>query len=294
MACMQIRLLPKARELQRSSRTKKRGRGLRNFPNRVEAVADMWARTAIDERAWKVGEDTPIGESNPFYVQSGSLGGVAKPREAKRPWPRAAIEKICSDLAYELKLPVPPVTLWRASKKLKLPVRLLAVSLFPFDSAPTAWGVIEEVPDYIEHLLPHLRAPSSALVAFDSWVGNRDRKNVGNLLFSEEESGVIRVAYINFSESLFFSHPSSSPDNIDPVGAYPDASQLDVQVLESTIGAIERLPSSRIKEIVSRVPEDFLTATQKQRILSGLLKRQSTLRSSLVSFFGELQWSGHA
>jgi hypothetical protein len=253
----------------------------------------MWARTAIEERAWKVGEDAPIGESEPFYVQSGSLSGVAKPREAKRVWPRAAIEKICSDLAYELKLPVPPVTLWRASKKLKLPVSLLAVSLIPFDSA-TAWGAIEEDPDYVEHLLPHLRAPSSALVAFDTWVGNRDRKNVGNLLFSEEESGVVRVAYIDFSESLFFSASSSSPDNIGPVRAYPDASQLDVQVLESTIGAIERLPSSIIKEIVIRVPDDFLAATQKQRILGGLLKRQSTLRSSLVTFFGELQWSGHA
>lgn len=146
----------------------------------------------MDERAWKFVGDAPTGESEPFYVLSGDLGGVAKPREKTPPrkWPRAAIEKICADLAYELKLPVPPVTLWKASRKLNLLVSLLAVSLIPFEPA-VAWN-----------------------------------QNAGNLIFTEEESGLVRTAHIDFSNSLFFGFSQSSPDIIEPVRAYPDAGQL--------------------------------------------------------------------
>ncbi|MFY0562261.1 hypothetical protein ACN28E_00340 [Archangium lansingense] len=171
---------------------------------------------------------------------------------------------------------------------------MLAVSINPFDTPTVAWRDVEEDSEYVEYLLPHFREPSSALVAFDSWVGNKDRKNPGNLIFTEEESGEVNSAYIDFANSLFFGTADSNPDVIEPVGAYPDASQLDVQVLESTIEAIERLPSSKIKEIVSRVPEDFLSETQKLKIVSGLLRRRSTLKSSLARFFGELQWTGTA
>ncbi|MCP3136969.1 hypothetical protein [Pyxidicoccus xibeiensis] len=271
--------------------------GLRKFPAGVETVANEWAQTAILERAWKHTAEAPLGESKPFYVRSGDLAGVAKPRETKPPpetWPRAAIEKICADLAYELDLPVPPAILWRASKKLDLPIKTLSVSLFPFDGPIVPWGAVEDDPASVEHLLPHFLEPGSALVAFDSWVGNTDRKNPGNLIFKEEEDpSLVRVAYIDFAGSLMFGlSAGADPSAVAPVLAYPDASQLDVHVLKTTIEAIERLPRSKIGEIVGRIPDEFLSASQKHGIQSGLVERQSTLRASLVKFFGELAWAG--
>ena len=272
---------------------------LRNFPNPVETVAREWATKAIEDRAWKNLGDAPVGESNPFFVRSGDLAGVAKPRETRPPphvWPRAAVEKICSDLAFELGLPVPPVLLWKATRKAHLPVRTLAVSLFPFVPPIVAWKDIEEAEDeeYAARLLPHFREPGSALVAFDSWVGNTDRKNSGNVVLKEEDEppGLVRVAYIDFAASLQFGYSDRDPLVITPVDAYPDASQLDAKVLETTITKIERLPRTQISEVVDRVPGEYLSEGQKQRIVNGLLARQSTLKQTLIKFFGELAWAG--
>lgn len=262
---------------------------LRTFPADVELLAKEWRARAESGRAWKPTGDAPIGESDPFYVTSGDLSGVAKPRETKPPpsqFPRAAYEKIASDLAYDLGLPVPPVTLWTASSKLGLPIENLAVSLFPFSGPISAWNVVEDVPVEAERLAGMLTEVSSAMVAFDLWVGNCDRKNSGNLIFHERPAdGVLDVAYIDFAHSLLAGWDRPIPPN-----AYPTAGDLKVQPLKEAIAAIEKLGQGAITEVVTAIPDEFLEESKRRQILTRLLKGQLDLRARLMATFGELAW----
>ena len=89
----------------------------RNFSNETEKLSGRWVDQVVTDDHWhvvsKVSEETGKGdtESSPLMVQNGPFRCVAKPSAEHKP--RAAHEKIVSDLAYHLSLPVPPTLLWK-------------------------------------------------------------------------------------------------------------------------------------------------------------------------------------
>jgi hypothetical protein len=96
--------------------------GLRSYSADVESLAAAWrARCETEGDEWretsKAGDAG--GEASGYFVTSGTVNGYAKPSKVDRsaqPYPRAAHEKIAADLAFELRLPLPPVLLHRWPK----------------------------------------------------------------------------------------------------------------------------------------------------------------------------------
>ncbi len=137
--------------------------------------------------AWTVdgGMHSQPGEAGGCHVASGAMRGYAKPAGRKPDGcPRAAHEKIASDLAYDLKLPVPPVVLWQRATTDPSEETCCCISAIPFD-APHKWGQIEAVPTTAARLAKAFSAQASAMSVFDAWVDNRDRLNAGNVVASE-------------------------------------------------------------------------------------------------------------
>jgi len=84
-----------------------------------------------------------------FWVSAPPFRGYAKPLSRTRATPHihpvAALEKIASDLAYALDLPVPPVTLWERTTAPAGEPRHHAVSAPPFAQV-VRWGDIAANP----------------------------------------------------------------------------------------------------------------------------------------------------
>jgi hypothetical protein len=113
----------------------------RRFADATKAIDARWSSCASSGDAWV---PTGIGWGNtnnrPIQVATASgLTGVQKPGHAAPSNPHtAATEKIVGDLAHQLRLPVPPVTLWDRGAVAAAP-RFVAVSAWAFTDALT-WG----------------------------------------------------------------------------------------------------------------------------------------------------------
>src|SRR5207249_599738 len=116
------------------------------------------------------------GEADGFFVTAGDLSGYGKPgSSASLARPRAAYEKIASDLAFDLGLPVPPCLLWERPGAGVGQEKHCCVSLVPFQQA-WQWRQVRHLPpENLERILLEVKEPMSAMVPFDTWVGNGDR-----------------------------------------------------------------------------------------------------------------------
>src|ERR1700722_664595 len=113
--------------------------GQRNFSDGTEAVAPDWYSQVTSDHGWTPdslpGSAGGIGEGQ--YVTAGNLRAFAKPTSPRKPeWgplhksnTAASHEKIASDLAYRLKLAVPPALLWDCSSTQTPEIACRSVSL---------------------------------------------------------------------------------------------------------------------------------------------------------------------
>jgi hypothetical protein len=264
---------------------------LRVFSESVEVLAKQWRSAALSTDSWKAtgkaGEQG--GEAQGYHVTCGTLNAYAKP-STPNPNPRAANEKIASDLAYDLGLPLPPVVLHKWSQ---IPVgtqACVALSLIPF-LAVHKWAVVKAVPELEKQLKSDLQRAASAMVAFDTWLQNSDRANDGNLLVSRADLNPgesLRVAYIDYSNSLLHGWLSSDYKSITPVGIYPDGCPVDETTVRETVDKIEAISDAEIKTVVERIPDEFFTDSKKEKSLAieGLIYRKSKIRESLAGVYG--------
>ena len=152
------------------------------------------------------------------------------------------------------------------------------------------WGAIP--PSLRGRLLPRLSAVASAMAAFDSWLANTDRQNDGNLLLSDDDSvtpPVLRVAYLDFANSMTYRWAQKERWKLDDaVACYPDNVPTDGTTLRAAVQEIEQLPSTTIEEIVTRIPEEFLSVAHRTTILEGLLHRQSRVRGMMANVYPSL------
>jgi hypothetical protein len=111
----------------------------RGFPPEIETLASAWSAIAVTQEAWKPNGRTFGGESQTIGVTNGARNDVAKPgRILLNDQTRicyAAHEKIVSDLAFHLRLPVPPVVLWERADANATQWRWCSISAWAFPGA---------------------------------------------------------------------------------------------------------------------------------------------------------------
>jgi hypothetical protein len=267
--------------------------GLRAFSPDVEGLATAWrGRCETQEDEWKETSKAGSagGEASGYFVTSGTVNGYAKPSKIDATYPRAAHEKIAADLALELGLPLPPVLLHRwPTVPPQGDQRFVAISLMPFLNVHK-WQQIETIPALATDMKLELKPVASALVPFDTWLDNGDRPNPGNLIVSKDATDPtkpLRVAYIDYSNSMICEWRSRPFTNIAPRPIYPtDQKDADVTVIEDVLKRIEALDKSTIRGIVERIPDDFAASGVRSQILDGLFHRQPLVRPVLKAIYG--------
>lgn len=270
-------------------------KNFRSFPPATEQIAIDWRSQSVTILNWQ-GQaiSHQAGEASGFFVTCGSLSGYAKPGKNQPPVAqhcRAAHEKIASDLAFELGLPVPPAILWIRSAVPSGCEQYCCVSALPFVNA-NPWREARKIPGVMNRLLPQIGTYASAIAAFDTWVGNTDRANEGNLLVTEDVSevpAILRVAYIDYANSLTFGwNDAVSAETVRAVAHYPSEAPCDESAMAEAIDRIEALPDDRIQAIVARVDHTFVPSPKRAIIETALMDRKAKIRSALKSMYSAL------
>jgi hypothetical protein len=241
---------------------------IRCFKADVEKEAEGWRKQILSPLAWSSpgNPGEAGGQAQGFFAKCGGLTGFAKPTKqpnepAEAP-PRAVHEKIASDLAFDLRLPVPPVVLWRRHQEPHC-----AISLVPFQPAHK-WQHVEATAAARDRVSAAMSAAASAMSVFDTWLDNRDRHNGGNLLVNEDlTSGSVHWAYIDYANSMTYGWgQGAAPAIAGVVGRYPVQAAADPTAVADTVQAIEALQEDAIRLVATRLSPDFIDVARAATI----------------------------
>jgi hypothetical protein len=249
------------------------GNSFRSFSVEVETLAAEWTKHPVSTEKWEDLGFFGNSESKPFRVSNGAFVGLAKPGERKSDGiARAAHEKIVSDLAYHLHLPVPPVLLWDRASSENTRERYVSISAWAF--APTfTWD--EGSKNLSEEHRKEASRIVSAMLPFETWVSAQDRKS--DHLIVNTVGTNLQLAFIDYAYSLSFSWAVAKA----AIGASP--SYVPVTKDQSTIGEVSELISTfepeRIRTIVNGVPVEYLSDSQRDTIIANLISRRDDIKA---------------
>lgn len=253
----------------------------RNFSPELELLADVWSTSAITTDTWN-----PTGKkwgtnSQPFEVTSqNNVRGVAKPGALINDrCLRAAHEKIVSDLAYILGLPVPPVTLWDRGQG-HVGDRYTAISAWAFVKA-NEWQIVR--PRLTAAQIEAAKRIAGAMRAFDTWIAASDRKGDHVLVSDDGLQDSMSVAQIDYAFALSYEWCGIVGAQANPRPAFPDGVGFDPVACDEMAKSIENLEELRIIEIINRVPVEYFSAVAnaKDVISSHLVRRRGELKGWL-------------
>ncbi len=272
--------------------------GLRRFSDDTESLARSWSLAPVTPMDWVI-DPAPIaneGAEGGFFVTSGHIRGYAKPRKrhAADPMsrPLAAYEKIVSDLAFLLRLPVPPVTLFLRATAPGLEARHHAVSAVPF-AGHTSWRKTLEQPGMAAHVRQFTAPVMSAMAAFDTWVHAHDHCNNPENLLVSPAGEAPAFAFIDYGQSLLEKWRAGGYKTEFAAPLYDGGTKMDFCALRAAVAAIETIPDASIRAIVERIPPEFLAPAHAQVIIEGLLYRRDHLRAALAGTCGGLLLDGN-
>lgn len=246
----------------------------RAFPSEIEQFAADWSKDVVSNEAWKDLGPFGASESRPFKVENGRMVGLAKPGEKKGDGiARAAHEKIVSDFAYLLGLPVPPVILWDRGQTPH--ERFVSISAWAFTPA-LGWDQASQL--LTEKHKAEASEVVSAMLPFEAWISAQDRKS-DHLLVNVASHDDIQLAFIDYAYSLSMSWPGANaavgaPGQYVPVPKHEGA-------IRGVTDSILNLDEETIKTVVRRVPVEYLPADKASIIVSNLVSRKSDLRGIL-------------
>jgi hypothetical protein len=247
----------------------------------MELLADVWSTSAITTDTWNLTGKTWQTNSSPFEVSNqNNLRGVAKPGEVKNDrCLRAAHEKIVSDLAYVLGLPVPPVVLWDRGET-HVGERYTAISAWAFPKA-NEWQIVK--PRLKPAQIEDAKLVAGAMRAFDTWIAASDRKGSHVLVSDDDVEDAISVAQIDYAFALSYEWCGVVRAQPDPRPPFPDGIGFDRAACDEIADSIEKLEELRISEVVNRVPVEYYSAVAgaKDVILSQLVRRRELLKGWL-------------
>ncbi len=247
----------------------------RRFSSELEKLAQDWVAVASVGINWKELGAFGGTESQPFKVQSGNLLGLGKPGVVKNDGiARAAHEKIASDLAFHLGLPIPPVTLFDRGVACA-GERYVCVSAWAFEQ-PFTWDQAQG------KFTPAHRAEAgpivAAMLAFETWISAEDRKS-DHVLVQVTDGAPIQLAFIDYAYSL----SKAWPDSNTQVGAahqYMPVPRDDTFVC-IVADRIARFDEQLIRELISRIPTNYLTDQKKRIIIGNLTARAKRIHELL-------------
>jgi hypothetical protein len=252
----------------------------RAFSAEIESMAQVWSTSAMTTDIW-----TPTGQtfgtnSQPIVVTNqNNIRGVAKPGA---PIPdrclRAAHEKIVSDLAYVLGLPVPPVILWDRGAG-HVGDRWCAVSAWAFSKA-AEWPQVRA--KLSAKQLTEATKIAGAMRAFDTWISAGDRRDDHVLADDSDAGDALGLAYIDYAFALSFEWCGVTGAQPEPRPAFPSGIGFDANVCLETSQLIVNIEELTIAEIVNRIPAEYFFDGARDATLSGLLTRRKSLAGWLT------------
>jgi hypothetical protein len=251
---------------------------LRQFEDHVEALARQCFETPILQDSFTVVGGLEGGGTSSCRVKinRSGLSAWAKPaRIAADNLSCVVNEKIASDLAFRLGLPVAPVQIIQNCSVPGFPQNV-AVS---YAASPQArhWGQVFVPGQHAQLLAPRL----GAILVFHAWIDDHDHNwHDGNALLEVLGPDKIRAVFIDYSFSLTrqWKPPALAPDRgtywSQRVGPYAG---LNVDTAKATLGAIQQLDVSEIEDIIKRVPTDCLSEAEAAALALGLHQRGADL-----------------
>jgi hypothetical protein len=256
----------------------------RHYSEETEALAERWAAKPLTSDRWElVGKVSDVlkkadTESNPQLAKCGPLTCIAKPGVKKTDnKPRAALEKIASDIAFHLGVSVEPAILWDRGGSMPVSEeRHMCLIAWAFEPSFT-W----------DEAAAHLTAPertkvgpsASALWPFETWISAQDRGGKHLLVSLPNAGDVPQIAGIDYAFSMIevWKDDPRHPDLSLPGWRPPIDPPQKTAILEC-VEAIEMMDESLIRDIVGLIPNAFLTDDQKRVIIANLLNRQNKIR----------------
>ncbi len=189
----------------------------------------------------------------------------------------AAHEKISSDLARKLSLPVPPVFLSRPAAGLGFPP-IVAIS---FKVLPQGRRWSERAGILSEAQIAPLRPAASAMRTFYTWIVDQDHGgNDGNMVVDVLPGPAPQpaVAYIDHSYSMTYGWQAGQPQPMQPAPIFHESfNPIDQNATADTVARILDLDEADIRSIVDRVSDEAMPALLREALAQFLCERRALL-----------------
>jgi hypothetical protein len=258
-------------------------------------IARVWRGLPVSADDWER-DGTQVarpGEAGGFWMKCTQTGRFAwaKPATNDPGQPRAAREKIASDLAHELGLSVPPVLLHRLpspnDSSAILPI-CLSLACYPkqhqlgdlFDCSREDGGTKPALHQFFGNF-----ASLSEIAAFDAWLANEDRGEQNILLGYEERPGAAgELLFVDFAYSMRWDSTTLNTFGLHvnrPFYRNYIKREATVQAAEK----ISKLPDEEIHAIVDRIPNDFIAEGARRLLVEGVISRKNLLCGAFTSWY---------
>jgi hypothetical protein len=260
---------------------------LRNFPDHINTLADQWITMVVNGEDWTATGRRYHGISLPYeVVNKQRVLAVLKPGPSGRSQCKPSelgCEKIASDLAYLLELPVPPVVLSQAVDRQGAPPYWVALSAICFDVSlqlNQVWAMLER------NQQTHCDRLASATMIFDLWIGNVDRDERNIIVHMSRGGQPWRGAgIVDHSRSLIHCWESVYERDFNDLRIYRPA-LIDFETMQKTVEKIVGLPESELERIIDRIPPEVLGGPAKTVITDQLLSRRQRLTTYIERYGG--------
>lgn len=254
----------------------------RRFPADVEDVAAQAAQTPILTCGFtQTGPASPTADGA-FPVDIPFLGRHAFAKPAKdhpKAWRTVVHEKLASDLAFDVGLPIPPVHVISAGGQYS---PWLAVSHIPFP-APRAFSE-RQAAGIADDFWGSLENVATAMRVFYTWINDVDHLNhEQNFLFGRPAPGAdVALAFIDHSYSI--SHSLPARQDLAP-SVHHLFKNDDHGVMREVVRRIEAVNRSRIEHLVCRLRK-LLPQGEEQTLTDLIVDGKETARQAVKRITG--------
>lgn len=267
-----------------------------SIPKNIQPIAREWSANLFTDKIWRMAENQSVkaGEAGGFEVVADNFPHRCwlKPTNPSdhSNHPRAANEKIVSDLGTKLELPISPVLLFHRENCPAEHDSCACVSLIMYPEQ-FPMSQIKEVVGPARTIIDSVVAKVSGIVALDTYIGHQDREgNDDNVIFGYNPRFPAESAFVflDYSNSLNMNNRWAGQGwkNVDAPPVYSQFQKaVDINVLMETAQKIEALADEFIQHIVARIPEQYMPSAHKDIVAEGLIGRRQLIRQVLSNRF---------